>query len=479
MKLAEQEEKGAETRQGKVDRREFLRYAAIGAGGLVLAGCANAVGESGTPAGGPAGGAGQAAKAAFDPTTALAGLVMVASTRAGRVTNVVDLGEQRVLGVVNYPENKYACKPHHFTMIPTDKAHAGFYGLQTCRSSSETFILEYKPRDPTNPVLGGEFRVKEDLTKKYGLVSNHHTILKPDHGMWAISDDQYDVLTFVSTQEPYRPLRAYAFKAEKSQDGKKVVRAWPEELKADAEGKFKLEKPQDKFGALRHDSGCWTADGRWFIEGSRNIGVNWVIDGKTLDIVHAFPTAAGSTMQFADPNDARKGVIVGDNTTVTHGCGVTNDSKHLLVNDMKGNSTAVYDIADPNPRQWKEIKRIPFPGQAVNPYHTNFSPDGKYALIALRSYDTHKPGTGGTAVVDTKTWEIVKICEMPGFVEAHGIAVTPDGKYFIQAYAGWDTSGGGHVVWSLETLEPVHRMPTAVAAHEAVLVQTSKITNGC
>jgi len=158
---------------------------------------------------------------------------------------------------------------------------------------------------------------------------------------------------------------------------------------------------------------------------------------------------------------------------------VTNDSRYLLVNDVKGNATVVFDIADPDPRRWREHRRIGWPREGVYPYSLQFSPDGSKALVSLRAYDLYKPGVGATAVVDTRAFEVIRICELPGFLDARGIAVTPDGRYFIQAYSGWDTSGGGHVVWSLDTLEPVLRLPTGVGVNEAVLVQTSKITHGC
>ncbi len=463
-----------------LNRREFLKYAvagAAGAGGLILAGCA-----SQTTGGGGAAPAAEATKAAFDPATELKGLVMVTSLRGGGLSLCIDLEQQRMLGTINWRQVRGSEKaaPHHCTPIPTDNPHAGFIALQTCRSTNETYIVEYKPRDPSNPQLGGEYKPKENLLAKYGIPTNHHAVLRSDKSMWAASDDLYDVLWFIPTQEPYAPLAGLAFRAEKDKDGK-VTRAWVEELKPGADGKYTPPEPEKgaKFGAHRCDYGTWTVDGKWFIQGSRNIGYNWVIDPNTWKVVAVFPSAEGGSVEYVDPNDPMKGINVGK-TTITHGIGCSNDSKYLLVQDMKGNATQIVDISDADPKKWKEVARVKWPGDStVNPYHVNFSRDGKYAIVALRAYDSYKPGTGGTGIISMEDFKIVKICEMPGMVEPHGIAVTPDGKYFIQSYAGWDTSGGGHVVWSLDTLEPVYKMPIAVGAHESVLVQTSKMNNGC
>ncbi len=457
-----------EARPRMLSRRRFLR-AAAGIGGFLLAGCG-----AGGPAGGGRNGVSTAGGAPGFRPGDLAGLVLSTSMGVAGQTLLVDLGELRVLGAVNFAAARSGCRPHHFTMIPTEDPHAGFYGLQTCNASHEAFILEYVPRDQADPRLGGEFRIRANLTERYGVKANHHAVLKPDRSLWAVSDDRHDLLTFISTREPYEPLRAWRWLWD---EGRKV--STPVEVRRGQDGRYRIPTPEQPFGPHRCDFGAWTPDGRWFVEGHRSTGVLWVVDGNTLDVVHALQTAEGGAVEPVDPADIRRGVRPGGRTTITHGAGVTNDSRYLLVNDVKGNATVVFDIADPDPRRWREHKRIRWPGEGVYPYSLQFSPDGSKALVSLRAYDLYKPGVGATAVVDARTFEVIRICELPGFLDARGIAVTPDGRYFIQAYSGWDTSGGGHVVWSLDTLEPVLRLPTGVGVNEAVLVQTSKITHGC
>lgn len=464
----------------KPGKGRLLLHAAIGLGMLFLAACGGRPEPTSGATETPSGDVAQVVEeqpveeAAFKQSD-LSPWVAAYSSRPGRETRVVDLGTGRVIGRVNFAENDSKCKPHHFTSIRTDTPHAGFYGIQTCRSSSETFILEYAPNDPNNPAMGGEFRIKENLMEKYGIPSNHHAVMSPDGSMWAIADDQHDVLSFISTKEPYEPVRVYHWRWD---DETKT--STPVEIKPGPDGKYDIPKPEAKFGAHRNDYGTWTADGRWFIEGTRNIGVFWAIDGKTLDIVHAINTGKGGTAEPVDPSDLSKGVRV-EKVTTNHGAGVTNDSKYLLVNDLRDNSTIFFDITDTDPRNWKEHKRIAWPTEdkKVNPYHMNFSVDGSKAFISMRSYDVYKAGTGAIGVVDLNTLDILKVIETPGFIEPHGIAVTPDNKFFIQAFSGWDTTNGGHVVFDMETLEPVLAMPTSVAAHEFVIIQASKITNGC
>ena len=145
-----------------LSRRRFLR-AAAGVGGLLLAGC----GAGGTAGGGRDGKKKDGAPG-FRPGD-LAGLVLSTSMGVAGQTLLVDLGELRVLGAVNFSAARSGCRPHHFTMIPTENPHAGFYGLQTCNASHEAFILEYVPRDPGDPRLGGEFRIRANLAERYGV----------------------------------------------------------------------------------------------------------------------------------------------------------------------------------------------------------------------------------------------------------------------------------------------------------------------
>lgn len=454
-------------------RRTLRSLVCFGALALVVSGCTS----SGEGGGGT-------------DVTQVAGLksltpwVATFSTRSGRETRVVDMGNGRILGRVNFADEGSDCQPHHFTPMQTkNPTKDGFIGLQTCRGTSEVYILKYTPTDPAKPMVGGTLAIDEALTKKYGIIGNHATILKPDKSMWAVNDDQYDTTFFVSAKEEdsYKAIKGYEFDFDK-----KTGVIAPKELKPGSNGKFDVKAPGGKFGPARNEFGTWLANGKYWVQGHRGLGAMTVFDGETLEPVAGYNVNTGDLLEQVDPNDAAKGFVIPkenlENEVYLHGAGVTNDSKFLLINDLTGNTTNVFDLSNPDPTKWSLHKEIEWPGTeagGVNPYHMNFSPDGKTAFVALRAYDTYKEGTGATAVVSLPDFKIKKIIEVPGFVEPHGLAATPDGKYMVQAFAGWDSSGGGHVVYDMKTLKPAFNLPTGVAAHEFVIVQQSKITNGC
>jgi hypothetical protein len=405
----------------------------------------------------------------------LEGFVATFSNRGvGTELAAMDMGTGRILASLSYPQQGSGCNPHHYTMVPTDTPFEGFMGFQSCRGTSEALITSYAPTDTGNPEAGGSFQITANLTEQYGIQANHHVILRPDESVWAVGDDQYDTVSFVSTEEPYEPQKVFQISYDED-----AGTAIPNVLEPGSDGKYAIDPMGEEFGPSRQDYAMWTADGDWLIAGSRNIGVMWVINGDTLEVAAAINTADGGELEYLDPDDPGKGVKLSGESTTNHGGGVTWDSEHLLVNDLGGNTTVVYDITAPDPRDWDEVKRLEWPGDAVNPYHMNFTQDGEEAWISLRSYDTYEPGVGATGVVDLETLEIEKIIEVPGFVEPHGVAVTPDDNYIIQAFSGWDTAGGGHVAYSRETFEPAYFFPTTVGAHEFVFVEMAKITNGC
>lgn len=80
----------------------------------------------------------------------------------------------------------------------------------------------------------------------------------------------------------------------------------------------------------------------------------------------------------------------------SHGLCLRPDEKEIWACDVENFQVQVYDIADPNAKP-KQVATIPMGGRV---YWLTFSPDGKYAYVAVRS-------KGEVAVVDTKTREIV------------------------------------------------------------------------
>jgi hypothetical protein len=82
-----------------------------------------------------------------------------------------------------------------------------------------------------------------------------------------------------------------------------------------------------------------------------------------------------------------------------------------------------------------------------------------------------KPANSGVAVVDTKTWKIIKKFDNIG-PDCQTMAVTYDGKYVLQIFSGFQRLSCGVFIFTQDTLEPVGYLPNFGGHHDCVIVPT-------
>jgi outer membrane protein assembly factor BamB len=148
-------------------------------------------------------------------------------------------------------------------------------------------------------------------------------------------------------------------------------------------------------------------DGNMYFEDMAD-GKVYVWDSKTLKTVDAMPVG--------------KAV-----------CGIqwTKNAKKAFITDMPTGTVYVYDW-----KTKKKIKEITSPEMTFI-HQARMTPDGKYLWVsAPNEFDPGlKPGThkSQVIVIDTKTDEIVKRIVLPDNIRPHDFAFTADGKYALLA----------------------------------------------
>jgi hypothetical protein len=148
-------------------------------------------------------------------------------------------------------------------------------------------------------------------------------------------------------------------------------------------------------------------DGNMYFEDMAD-GKVYVWDSKTLKTVDVMP--AGKAV-----------------------CGIqwTKGAKKAYITDMPTGIVYVYDW-----KTKKKLKEITSPEMTFI-HQTRMTPDKKYLWVsAPNEFDPGlKPGThkSQVIVIDTKTDEIVKRIVLPDNIRPHDFAFTPDGKYVLLA----------------------------------------------
>jgi hypothetical protein len=94
--------------------------------------------------------------------------------------------------------------------------------------------------------------------------------------------------------------------------------------------------------------------------------------------------------------------------------------------------------------------------------------DGSKMFVSVLS---PKPANSAVAVVDTKTWRIIKKFEDIG-PDCQTMSVTYDGKYVLQIYSGFQRLSSGVFIFTQDTLDPVGFLPNFGGHHDCVIVPT-------
>jgi thiocyanate desulfurase len=140
-----------------------------------------------------------------------------------------------------------------------------------------------------------------------------------------------------------------------------------------------------------------------------------------------------------------------------------------IMNNLRANNMAIFDVKDPDPRNWQRVNYVHDPswvGEYPSPFHVAFSIDGSKMFVSILR---PKPARSDVVVVDTKTWKIIKTFSNVG-VDCQTMAVTYDGKYVIQIFSGFQRLEAGAFVFRQDTLEEVGYMPNFGGHHDCVIV---------
>jgi hypothetical protein len=149
-----------------------------------------------------------------------------------------------------------------------------------------------------------------------------------------------------------------------------------------------------------------------------------------------------------------------------------NPAIFTMMNNLRANNMAIFDVADADPRKWKRVTFVrdsEWVGEYPSPFHVGFSIDGTKMFVSILR---PKPAKSDVVVVDTKTWQIIKKFRNVG-IDSQTMSVTYDGKYVIQIFSGFQRLEAGAFVFRQDTLDPVGYMPNFGGHHDCVLIPAS------
>jgi hypothetical protein len=145
-------------------------------------------------------------------------------------------------------------------------------------------------------------------------------------------------------------------------------------------------------------------------------------------------------------------------------------SHFVIMNNLRANNVAVFDVKDANPKKWKRVafvKHKDWKGEYPSPFHLCFSVDGKYCFFSVLR---PKPAKSDVVVVDTSTWKIIHEFKNVG-VDCQTQHVTYDGKYVVQIFSGFQRMESGAFIFQQHPpFAPVGYMPNFGGHHDCVIV---------
>jgi len=156
-----------------------------------------------------------------------------------------------------------------------------------------------------------------------------------------------------------------------------------------------------------------------------------------------------------------------------HEAGFNPTGNHFVImNNLRDNNVAVFDVSDKEPRNWKRqakfVQDKDWQGEYPSPFHLCFSVDGRYCFFSVLR---PKPARSDVVVVDTKTWDIVQKHREVG-ADCQTQHVTYDGKYVIQIFSGFQRMESGAFVFEQTppSFKKVGYMPNFGGHHDCVIV---------
>jgi hypothetical protein len=527
-------------------RRNWIKYALAGVGGIGLEKVFGAMGGRGDPPGGSAGGGrwldpfGAGAEAPPAPANGdvvpqpirenLGHYIYLAPQKLGGGTHAVDLEAMKTLAWISYWTYGDSCPiSHHLAAFPADSGdpYKGFEFVNSTQGGDNVLMYGLKTNIQETGMLGkfgegnhiyrvgydgksNQMELLEDISKTTGIGLGVHTCIYPDGEGFACADGQKDVAAFFSRARGNEKTTVQmAFRADWVANSPFLGETWIKggkirltrltpskelgvydyygtkgnkinyEMAPMAEllverGQLPGDSPQTLTGLdfAQHDT-----RGRFSMMCLRMCGGAICLDRKNWEPV-CFLYAAE---QGQDNVPVKKVSSSPDTYEVdlpavhnpTHEAGFNPAGSHwVMMNNLRANNVAVFNVDDPDPRKWKRFTHVRSPdwtGEYPSPFHVCFSSDGtKMFLSVLRP----KPMKSDVVVVSTKNWQIIKTFRNVG-VDSQTMHVTYDGKYVIQIFSGFQRMEAGAFVFRQDTLDEVGYMPNFGGHHDCVVVPKS------
>jgi len=447
--------------------------------------------------------------------------------KLGGGTHAVDLNGHRTLAWIAYWNYGDTCPiSHHLAAFPADSGdpYKGFEFVNSTQGGDNILMYGIPTKIKERGLLDkygqgnhiyrvgysgetGQMELLEDIAETTGIGLGVHTTIFPDGEGFACADGQKDIAAFFSRARGHEKTKALmAFRADWIANSQWLGETWTKggtirltrlspslELgKYDYEGTKgnKLNYEMAPMAELLVERGQIPGDsprtltgldnvthdprGPWSAMCLRMCGGVIILDRSNWQPV----CFLNATDRGEDNIPVKKVSSMPDTWEVklpavknpVHEAGFNPSGRDFVIcNNLRDNSVAHFDVANADPRQWKRrgfIRSADWKGEFPAPFHLCFSVDGsKLFLSVLRP----KPAMSDVAVIDTRTWKIIKTFRNVG-PDCETAHVTYDGKYVLQIFSGFQRLPAGVFVFTQDTLEPVGYAPNFGGHHDCVVV---------
>lgn len=507
-----------------MNRRRMLQYSAAALGGVLgykgmeLAGVLPAFGARSTDV---------RADKLRQAHAELGNWVYLTPQKLGGGAMAVDVGAGKCLAWISYWNYGDTCPiAHHLAAYPSRDPFKGFEFLNSSQGGDNVMIYGLPTPIKRRGLLdrygqgnniyrvqfdGQQMNLMENIAETTGIGLGVHTTIYPDAKGFACADGQKDVCAFFDRPEGYNKTKVQmAFRADWVPRNKDSLHdtwfdggtlrlsrltAAKETGKYDYEGtrgnKIDWEMvpmaellvargqiPGDSPRTLTGlDAVVHHPNNRWSALILRMPAAALIIDRKSWEPVCCLHAPEGSpgnlpVKKVSNSPDTWE-VKFDDCKCVAHEAGFAPDGQAFTqMNNLTQNNMAVFDTSSRDPREWTKtstfVKDPKWVGEYPSPFHLCFSVDQSKMFVSVLH---PKPANSSVAVVDTKTWKIIKKFENIG-PDCQTMAVTYDGKYVLQIFSGFQRLSCGIFVFTQDTLEPVGYLPNFGGHHDCVIVPT-------
>ncbi len=505
-------------------RRDFLKMAPA-----AIAGAAIAKGVD-TLMGSPIFGASAESGGFQGVAEDLGRYIYLTPQKLGGGTHAVDLHTNKTLAWISYWNYGDSCPiSHHLAAFPADSGdpYKGFEFVNSTQGGDNVMIYGLPTRIKEYGLLDkygqgnhiyrvgydgktGQMDLLEDIAETTGVGLGVHTCIFPDGEGFACADGQKDVTAFFTRARGNEKTKVLmAFRADWIPNAPNLGDTWikggtirltrltasKETGKYDYEGtkgnkinwemapmaELLVERgqiPGDSPHTLTGlDNTLHNPTGRWSIMTTRMCGGAIVLDRSNWEpVCFLYSPGNGDSnipIQKISSNPDTWDIKLEEVGNPVHEAGFNpTGTDFVIMNNLRANNVAVFDVSDRDPRKWRRKTNVTDPewkGEYPSPFHVAFSVDGSKCFFSVLH---PKPAKSDIVVCDTKTWKIIK--KFKGVaVDTQTMHVTYDGKYVLQIFSGFQRLESGVFVFRQDTLEPVGYMPNFGGHHDCVIVPSS------